>query len=547
MTKLDEDRADRKVVRHRTRKPDDEKPQSFDEHIEAYILTGLILSSEFLERARAIWDDAYIQSSDVVIAAGWVFEYHDEYGEAPRQHIKHIWFTKMDKGFPEDRGRTIEVLLDRASDEAEKEHDLGAQNPDHLYDETLRYFRARHLEQHEEQVRELREGGRFEEAAQAVAEFELPAGNERDDGWPAPLDLQALAEQEPEEPAAIIDHWFPCGYATLYSGHGGRGKSATAMHLAACIAIGQDFFGLEVAQRRVLYLSCEDREEVLHWRLSRICRYEGIDMAELADRLDVLDLVGQDTVLFQRHPGTGIDLTASYSALATRIRELGAEVLFVDGIDDTYGGGENDRGEVKRFVNALIGLIPAKRGAVGLIGHVNKATAGTANPEGYSGSTAWHNACRARWYLHDDEQETEEGRRATGDLRLELQKSNLGQAGAAMRFRWDDDSKLFLGRLVGGNTPEERRRQERKERNAVQDAIIDVTEQGRYVPMAAQGQRTTYHVLSASPEFPDSLKTAAGRKRMRRYIEELLHQGEIVEDELHKDRRTVPILVPADE
>jgi RecA-family ATPase len=43
-----------------------------------------------------------------------------------------------------------------------------------------------------------------------------------------------------------------------------------------CIALGIPFFGIETARRRVFYLSCEDRESVLHWRLAHICSYLGV-------------------------------------------------------------------------------------------------------------------------------------------------------------------------------------------------------------------------------------------------------------------------------
>ena len=64
---------------------------------------------------------------------------------------------------------------------------------------------------------------------------------------------------------------LPIGYLSLLAGHGGVGKTSIAKYLAACIGAGRPFFGLPVERRRVLYLSCEDRADVLHWRLARIC------------------------------------------------------------------------------------------------------------------------------------------------------------------------------------------------------------------------------------------------------------------------------------
>jgi RecA-family ATPase len=196
----------------------------------------------------------------------------------------------------------------------------------------------------------------------------------------------------------------------------------------------------------VMYLSCEDRERVLHYRLSRICRYEGINLASLRGWLEVVDLVGHDTVLWERDPRTGFTFTSAFGELAERVKAHETELLIVDGISDTFGGNENARGDAKRFINALVGLIPPDRGAVLLVGHIAKpAAASAATSEGYSGSTGWHNSVRARWYLYPETEPGEDGGRPerTGDLILELQKSNLGRTDQQMRFRWDDEAHLF--------------------------------------------------------------------------------------------------------
>lgn len=70
----------------------------------------------------------------------------------------------------------------------------------------------------------------------------------------------------------------------------------------------------------------------------------------------------------ERDPRTGNTVTAPYGQLETRMRMHAAEVLVVDGISDTYGGNENVRSEVKRYVNAAVALIPANTGAVLLLG-----------------------------------------------------------------------------------------------------------------------------------------------------------------------------------
>jgi len=346
-------------------------------------------------------------------------------------------------------------------------------------------------------------------------------------GWPRPLDLRAMLACEPEPPQMIIQDWLPCGYATLLAGHGGAGKSSIALYLASCIATGRAFFGLPTEQRRVLYLSCEDRADVLHWRLARIQRHLGINTEELAAGLSLMDLVGHTSMLFGRIQGSGAEKTGYYELLRERLE--GHAVLVVDGAADTYGGNENDRGEVKRFVNALVGLIPTD-GAVLLQHHVNRTSAaGGGTAEGYSGSTGWHNSVRARWYLYPETERGDDGAQPTGELLLDLQKSNLGRADQSMRFHWDDDAHLFVGRMEQCSEFD-RRLQEREEREGIVAAIAEVEQSGNYVPAATAGNRTAYAVLRETAALPESLKKKAGKRRFWRHLEWLRLQGEVHPD-----------------
>lgn len=326
--------------------------------------------------------------------------------------------------------------------------------------------------------------------------------------WPDPLDLADLADlarTEPDAPRMLIDDWLPCGYATLMAGHGGVGKSGIALHLAACIALGVPFFGLAVRQCRVLYLSCEDRTRVLHWRLHRICRHLGVTLDALAGQLHIIDLVGHDAVLWERDPRTGQTLTEAYCQLRKRVREHCIELLMVDGISDTYGGNENARTDVNRYVNALVGLVPEDTGAILLVGHINRPTAsGMPTSEGYSGSTGWHNSVRARWFLHPETEHLEDGDRPerTGDLILELQKSNLGRIDQSMRFRWDDSAHLFIGQEIVGATKADRDHRDRTERRGIVNALRVCATHGINVPAATTGPRTAYHVPVSARRVP---------------------------------------------
>ena len=382
------------------------------------------------------------------------------------------------------------------------------------------------------------------EAAAAKIDASLHAGEQDSATWPAALDLEAMEESAPAPPQFILPDWLPAGYATLLAGHGGVGKSAIALHLAVCIAGGLPFFGMTVSRRFVLYLSCEDRDSVLHWRLARICSYLGVSLGSLRGWLNVFDLVGRDSVLWERDPRTGYTLTYAYGQLAEQMHSQGTEVLIVDGVSDTFAGGENVRHEVKRYINALIALIPKERGAVLLLGHIAKPnTVAVRTTEGYSGSTAWHNAVRARWYLYPEAARTEDGSETdrTGDLILELQKSNLGRIDQSMRFTWNAEAHLFAGREIVGRTASDRAHQDHVERAGVLHAfkVCAAATPTIIVPAATTGRRTAFHVLSACKEFPDSLRGRQSVRRFWRHIEALRHMGCINETSYRRTNRHV--------
>lgn len=356
---------------------------------------------------------------------------------------------------------------------------------------------------------------------------------------PEPLDLAALAKVEPQPPRFIVDDWLPVGYATLLAGHGGVGKSGIALHLAACVSLGRVFCGLQTEKRRVLYLSCEDRTGVLHWRLRRIADHLGINLSDLHQHLDVLDLVGHDAVLWEKDPTTGMTRTLAYHSLRDRIEDLGTDFLIVDGVSDTFGGNENARNEVKRYVNALVALIPEDRGSVLLVGHVAKpAASSSATSEGYSGSTGWHNSVRARWYLYPEQRKDDDGgTERTGSLILDLQKSNHGRTDQSLRFTWDAQAHLYLGSEVAGRSRFEENLRGQEEQESILAALMGLAAAGAYCPAAAQGPRTAHHVLSACPELSETLRGKANRRRFWRHIEHLRQIRSIVESTYRRSNR----------
>lgn len=357
--------------------------------------------------------------------------------------------------------------------------------------------------------------------------------------WPGAIDLCELATDDPEPPAFVIPDWLPEGMATLFAGHGGAGKSGIALHLSACISLGREFFGLQPSQRKVLYLSCEDRASMLHWRLHHVCNFMGVRLPDLTDHLYLLDLVGKDSLLYNRDPRNGRYMTEAFKHLRGRIVEYGAEVIVVDGISDTFAGNENSRGEVKQFVNMLVDAIP-QQGAVVLVGHVAKPAVmlGAKTPDGYSGSTGWHNSVRARWYLHP-EQDTSDDVTKSKRLILALQKSNYGRTDQSLAFEWDQDSHLFVGARQEAATPQERASNEETERREILKVVAECCAKGVKVPAAMQGPNTAIKFLRVNDGWPAGLRSERRevRDRARDHLHWLVQQGYLTRNVHWTDNR----------
>lgn len=364
---------------------------------------------------------------------------------------------------------------------------------------------------------------------------------------PAPLDLEQLAEREPEPPRYIIPDRLPEGVGTGVWSDGGVGKSQQALMMAVCLSAGIPYLGVELDRRRVVYLGCEDPLNPLHWRLSRICKYLGINLASLRGWLEVYDLTGHDAVLWTPDRGRGC-LTATYGWLLERLEGFDG-VLIVDGIADTFAGSENDRSEVKRYVNAVLSLIDRSRGAVFFLGHVDKP--GAKNPKaslGFSGSTQWHNAVRSRWFMYAETKGEEENPEPTGAIILEYRKNQYGRKNLpVVRLTWNDAAGLFIPQETGtGYVHLDRIAQDREEQDGIL-AALNACAAVDYVPAATSGRRTAYHVLEAAPAFPATLRgSKPAVRRFWRHVETLRHRGEIAtKQQRGPDRHYIATLIPA--
>jgi len=138
--------------------------------VERQIIIGMIISTDYLKNINKIWDISYLQSSPAKIICSWCIEYFNQYGQAPMRDIESIFYDKLSHNQinKDDAEEFEEDILPGLSDEYERSEKF---NSKYLFDKTIQYFKERKIKQHNEQVQQLVDEGKHEEAEQLAQSY----------------------------------------------------------------------------------------------------------------------------------------------------------------------------------------------------------------------------------------------------------------------------------------------------------------------------------------------------------------------------------------
>jgi hypothetical protein len=127
--------------------------------IEKRILTGSIVSTEFLDKIYPVFNKEYIESTFIRKVLVWTMDFYGEYRKSPGVHIKDIYIAER-KNMKDDEAEIIETLLnDILTGYVE-----GSFNNDYVADQTIDFFKSRELTITSNNVKYFLEKGSIEEA-----------------------------------------------------------------------------------------------------------------------------------------------------------------------------------------------------------------------------------------------------------------------------------------------------------------------------------------------------------------------------------------------
>jgi RecA-family ATPase len=250
------------------------------------------------------------------------------------------------------------------------------------------------------------------------------------------------------EPEWVVRNRIPRGDVSITIGDGGTGKTTLALQLAANKARGEsDWIGAVIDGEAgpVIFLSCEEPEPIVRWRLDKIGRKQGFDYLEL-DNLHMHFAEPAESLLGIPDRKLIIAPTPLFLSLEKSAMEIKPHLIIVDNVTATYGGNQLDRTQARAYVNLFRSLARRTGAAVLLLDHPTQS--GMASGTGRGGSNDWHNAVRARFYI--SEPKSDDDTQPDSGLRIfEVKKINYGARGERVQLRFDE----FTYVLDGGASP----------------------------------------------------------------------------------------------
>ena len=245
---------------------------------------------------------------------------------------------------------------------------------------------------------------------------------------PSSLDGKEVPERQ-----WVVKNWVPVGVVTGLYGDGGTGKTLAVQQLQTCTALDKDWFGQETQAMRSLGVYCEDSSEELHRRQDDINRLYGCTYRDLENMYWLVRL-GEDNILMRFEKGQAY-LTEFARQIIVTAKALCATLVIIDTVADTFGGNENDRGQVRQYVQAALGFIAREiGGTVVVCAHPSRS--GLASGEGDGGSTGWSNSFRSRLSLERPKGEDKDTPPDPDERLLVRRKANYASRDDVINLRW---------------------------------------------------------------------------------------------------------------
>lgn len=328
------------------------------------------------------------------------------------------------------------------------------------------------------------------------------------------------ASRTPPERAWTWRGWIPAGRVTLFMGDGGVGKSITAQTImTACAAGLGELWGWHIASGVCLGVYSEEEADELERRQRPICRELGVRL-EALDDLHILSRYGGDNLLAVYRDGIAIP-TEFFDRLEATVATLHPHLLVIDPAADFFAGNPISQGEVRQFIQVILGGLCLRHGCTILL-PMHPSAAGIADGSGAGFSVAWSNAARSRLYVERDSAGA--GEAQDGRIKITKKKTNYAPVDEAIELAWTDGcfAQLPRGGIVEAIAASNARK-------AVLRLLAECEAIPRLVYSSERANDNAAKILGERDGFPREFK-GKGRSKLFALLRRLQEDGAIIEE-----------------
>lgn len=143
--------------------------KKFDNKKEFDLITGMIVSNEFIKEIHTIFSHKLLTSNAAKTVSKWCIEYYKKYNESPKQAIQDIFKSKLrNNEIEDDDAEIIEKFLLTLSDRFENSQD-DIYNYPFFVDQSAEYLAERKLHALSEDIKSAIVKGKIDEAESYIA------------------------------------------------------------------------------------------------------------------------------------------------------------------------------------------------------------------------------------------------------------------------------------------------------------------------------------------------------------------------------------------
>ena len=254
-------------------------------------------------------------------------------------------------------------------------------------------------------------------------------------------------ERLPLEPVEwIVDGFIMRDVVNGLFGDGGLGKDYLLLQLAIAMATDSKWLGRDVAPGRVLYFNVEDRVPRIRWRQNAILKYLQTSCAKYPDRLRVVPMVGQNTIIATYDSKSGLVApTPVLTSVRNMIEDHKPDLAIMGNRVNIFGVNQNEDSQARQCIELLNAISMDYKTTLIMPGHVSLrglSDESGSSGSGSSGTVQWSNALRQRLGLSkpkkDEDDDTSVRRMLT------VLKSNDAPTDRNIELHWSPEHFLYV-------------------------------------------------------------------------------------------------------